>query len=145
MTAIDFIKRFTPTPFVATFALSGASVRVETNCQQLVDRLRNMFPPLVANGSDQPSFVWRVVAESDNDDEPEDESSSVHRLTYAGLSFITLGQKNFLACDWQARLGICFVSQDLVTDEKLFRQCFLPAIISLLKESAEKESIETHR
>jgi len=144
LTAIDFIKRFTPTPFAATFALSGASIRVETNCQEVVDRLLNIFPTPVVNGSDRPTFVWRVVAEADNDVEPEAESSSVHRLSYAGLSFITLGQKNFLACDWQSRLGISFVSQDLVTDERLFRRYFLPAMISLLTESAEKESIEAH-
>jgi hypothetical protein len=143
LTTIDFIKRFTPTPFAATFALPATSIRVETNCRAVVDRLLNVFAPADLNDSDRPGFVWRIVAESENDLEPVAESSSVHGLSYAGLSYISLGQKSFLACDRQARRGLSFISQNVVADEKLFSQCFLPALISLMNES-EKESIKAH-
>jgi hypothetical protein len=76
------------------------------------------------------------VAESEGDVEPVS-ASRIHNLSRDGVSFISLGQKSFLACDRQARRGICFIPQNLVTDEGRFRQHFLPALISLLKESIE--------
>jgi hypothetical protein len=137
--ATDFIKRFTPTPIEAAFELSGTSIRLETNCQAVADRLQQALTPCTASASDAPCFVLRVVAESEDD--PEFETApTVHRMSHDGLSFISLGCKSFLACDHHAHQGISFVSQNLVTDEKWFGEYFLPALISLLTESIEASS-----
>jgi hypothetical protein len=137
--ATDFIKRFTPTPIETTLELAGARIRLETNCQAAADQLRRALNPSTTGTPDVTDFVLRVVAESEDDLEFE-VAPPVHRLSHNGLSFASLGQKSFLACDRQARHGICFISPNLVTDERRFSQHFLPALISLLTESVETSS-----
>jgi hypothetical protein len=136
MSPTDLIKRFTKTPFETMLKLSGTNIRVETNCQAVTDQLRRILTPCIASALVVPDFILRVVAESEDD--PEFETvSTVHCLSHNGLSFVSLGQKSFLACDRLAREAISFVSLDLVTDEESFRQRFLPALILILKESIE--------
>ena len=135
----DLIKRFTETPFEAMLSLSGTSIRVETNCRAVIDQLGCALAPCPAGPLAVPDFVLRVVAESDQDFDPG-LTSCIHRLSRNGLSFISLGQKSFLACDRQARQAISFVSENLVTDEGRFSQYFLPALVSLLKDSIETTS-----
>jgi len=135
----DLIKRFTKTPFETRLGLSGTSIRVETNCQVVADRLRQVLMPCTASDLDTPDFVLRLVAESE--DELDFETAAVPtRLSYDGLSFISLGQKSFLACDRRTRQGICFIPENLVTDEKWFNQHFLQVLISMLKDSIEASS-----
>jgi hypothetical protein len=136
--ASDFIKRFTPTPFEITVELSGASIRLQTNCAAVADHLGRALTPRRAS-ADAPDFFLKIVTE------PEEELAfgpalGVHRLSRDGLSFIRLGHTSFLVCDRQAHQGISFVSESLVTDEKRFRQHFLPALISLLAEFIEVSS-----
>lgn len=138
-TATDFIKRFTSTPFETTLELSGTRIRLQTNCQAAADQLRGALPPCAASDLGRTDFVLRVVVESDADLEFE-AARAPDRFSHDGLSFISLGQKSFLACDRQARRGISFISQALVTDEKRFSQHFLPALILLLKEFIEASS-----
>jgi hypothetical protein len=132
----DLIRRFANTPFETMLGLSGASIRLETNCQAVADQLQRALGPCPACAFETPDFVFRVVAESEADVDFE-AAPTVHRLGHDGLSFISLGRSSFLACDRQARRGISFVSQSLVTDEKRFSQHFLPALILLLKKSVE--------
>jgi hypothetical protein len=133
MPQTDLIKRFTETSLETTFWLPDTSIRVQTNCQAVADQLGRAPAPSTTNA---PDFVLRIVGESDEDVEPGP-ASGIHHLSHDGLSFINLGQKSFLACDRQARQGICFIPRTLVTDEVRFSQHFLPALISLLKESLE--------
>jgi hypothetical protein len=131
--ATDFIKRFTPTPIETVVELPGTSIRLETNCQDAVDQLRQAFATRVACTFNAPDFVLRLIAESE--DELEFEAGPVvHRLSHDGLSFISLGRKSFLACDRGGRHGISFISENLVRDEKMFEQFFVPALLSLLRE-----------
>jgi hypothetical protein len=136
MPQTDLLKRFTETPLETMLWLSDASIRVETNCQAVVDRLERALIPCTVSPLDVPDFVLRVVAESDGDFELGS-ASDTHHFSHDGLSFISLGQKSFLACDQQARQAICFICQNLVTDEAQFNRRFLPALVSLLKESIE--------
>lgn len=135
----DLIKRFSKTPFETRLGLSGTSIRLETNCQAVADQLRRALMPCTANDLDTPDFVLRLVAESEDELDFET-AAAVHRLSHDGLSFISLGQKSFLACDRRIRQGICFIAQNLVTDEKWFNRHFLPALISMLKDSIEASS-----
>jgi hypothetical protein len=131
--ATDFIKRFTPTPVETVVELSGTRIRLETNCQAAADQLRRAFATRAARTFSAPDFVLRLVAESEDEFECE-AGAVVHRLSHDGLSFVSLGRKSFIACDRVGRHGISFISENLVKDEKMFEQCFVPALLSLLGE-----------
>ena len=132
---IDLLKRFTPTPFEVTFELSGATIHLATNSDVMRDQLRMLQPSAKRESQGNGTLFWRIVVEPER--EAYDESPSVHRLSHGGLAFIRIGHRSFLAYDRQARQGISFISENLVRDEKMFNQCFLPALISLLNESRE--------
>jgi hypothetical protein len=118
MPQTDLIKRFTETSLETKFWLPGTSICVQTNCQAVADQLVRALAPSTTNA---PDFVLRIVAESEEDVEPGP-ASGIHHPGHNGLSFISLGQKSFLACDRQARRGICFIPQSIVTDEVRFSQ-----------------------
>jgi hypothetical protein len=136
MPQADPVKKFAETSLKTMLWLSGASIREHTNCQAVANQLGRALAPSTTSALDASDFVLIVVAESEEDVEPVS-ASCIHNLSRDSVSFISLGQKSFLACDRQARRGICFIPQNLVTDEGRFRQHFLPALISLLKESIE--------
>jgi hypothetical protein len=132
----DLLKRFTPTPIENMFDLRGATVKLETNSQVLADRLLCSLRRRVSETSTVPDFVWRIVVEPDGEFEVRGMASD-HRLSHQGLSFVTIGQKSFLASDLQTREGVAFISENIASNETLFRQYFLPELIALVKESLE--------
>jgi hypothetical protein len=136
----DALKRFTPTLIESTFALHGATVSVATNSQFLADRLLDAFASPDREPVASPVFVWRVVVESDDDLELGTDPLSSQRLSLDGLAFVSIGQRSFLACDLQVRQGVSFLSKRFVYDQTLFRQHFLPALTSLVRESTEVAS-----
>jgi len=135
---IDLLKRFTPTPFEVTFELSGATIHLATNSDVMRDRLRMFQPSAKAESQRNAWSLWRIVVEPER--EACDESPKVHRLSHGELVFVKVGHTSFLAYDRQARQGISFISENLIRNEKMFRQCFLPALMSLLNESVEASS-----
>jgi hypothetical protein len=135
----DLVKRFTETPLEAQLELLGTNIRVETNCQAIADKLSHALAPSTVEHSHVSNFVLRVVVEADEDSEPTADFE-VLRMSHGGVSFITMGQKTFIACDRQAQLGISFISQNFLTDEEQFQGRFLPALIQLLSESIEAPS-----
>jgi hypothetical protein len=135
MPQADLMNRFTETPLDAVLWLSGISIRVETNCQAVVDQLERAHTPSMESAGDAPDFLLRVVAESEDFDLGL--ASGIYHLSHDGLSFISLGQKSFLPCDRQTHQAMCFISQNLATDDAQFSQQFLAARLSLLAESIE--------
>jgi hypothetical protein len=135
--AIDALRRFTPTRFTTTFELHGAAVMVATNSQFLADRLVEVLPSPAL--TDPPAFSWRIVVEPDCQLELGTESYS-SRLSHDGLAFVSMGQRNFFACDFQAREGVSFISERFVCDERLFHEYFMPTLISLLNDSLDAPS-----
>ena len=133
---IDALRRFTPTPFQNSFKVHGTTVSVATNCQLLADRLLGALVPSEDLES-PPAFGWRVVVESNDDHEIDIESLSSHRLCQNGLALVTIGQKSFLAWDLEKHEGVSFVLDGFVYSERLFQQYFLPALISLPRESKD--------
>jgi hypothetical protein len=101
MPQADVMDRFTAIPLDAVLWLSGISIRVETNCQAVVDQLERAHAPSMESAGDAPDFLLRVVAES------------------------------------HAHQAMCFISQNIATDDAQFSQQFLPARLSLLAESIE--------
>jgi hypothetical protein len=130
---IDLLKRFTRTPLEVAFELSGTTVRVETNSDVMIDRLRMFLP--AAKVHCNAMLFWRIVVEPEH--EACDESPSVHRMSHGGLAYVRIGRRSFLAYDWQAHQGVSFISENLASNEKMFSQYFLPALMSLLNESIE--------
>jgi hypothetical protein len=134
---IDALRRFTPTPLENSFQVDGDTVSVATNCQLLADRLPGAPASPARERLSPPAAVWRVVVEPEDDVEIEIESLISQRISRDGLALVTIGQKSFLAWDMQAHEGVSFISERFVSDEKLFQQYFLEALISLVKESTE--------
>jgi hypothetical protein len=132
---IDLLKRFTPTPFEVAVVFSGTTFRLATNSDLVRDRLRMFLPSAKAESNGNAKLFWRIVVEPDP--EPCDEFPAVHRMSHGGLAFVRVGHRSFLAYDRQARHGISFISENLVRNEKMFSQYFLPALMSLLNESIE--------
>jgi hypothetical protein len=130
---IDLLKRFTRTPLEVAFELSGTTIRLATNSQVVRDRLRTFLPSAKARCDAR--LFWRIVVEPDH--EACDESPSVHRMSHGGLAYVRIGHRSFLAYDWQAHQGVSFISENLASNEKMFSQYFLPALMSLLNESNE--------
>ena len=132
---IDLLKRFTPTPFEIALEFSGATIRLATNSAAMSDQLRKFLPSPKAERPCDAQLFWRIVVEQEH--EACDETSIVHRMSYGGLAFVRIGSRSFMAYDWQARQGISFISENLVTNEKMFSQYLLPALVSLLNEKRE--------
>lgn len=132
----DALRRFTPTPFKAAFALDSVQVVVSTNLQLLLDRLQDTWcsaVPLLAGCS---GFDWRIVVEGDDHIQPE--SMNTEHRSHDGLALLSIAQHCFLACDLGTREGIGFIHQCLVSDDDLFQRNLLPALLALMQESADK-------
>src|SRR5690349_13404281 len=129
------LRRFTPTPFKASFALGGFDVVVSTNRQFFAHRLRDACGSALPDGAEHSVFDWRVVVEPNHHQQPE--STSNHHLSHDGLALVTIGPNSFFACDLTKRKGVGFISQDLVNNEELFRRDLLPAFIALVKVAAD--------
>jgi|SRR5215469_8450669 len=135
MPAPDLLRRFTPTPLKATFALDGVNVILSTNLQFLVDRLQDAWGCAASECAGGSVFDWKVVVEANNYSEPE--STNSHHLSHDGLALITFGQHSFLACDLRTREGIGFIPQYLVNDGDIFQRNLLPALLALTKAAVD--------
>jgi len=131
----DLLRRFTSTPFKASFALGGVNVVVSTNQQFFAHRLRDACSSALPDGADLSVFDWRVVVEASHHLQPE--STNNHHLSHDGLALVTIGSKSFFACDLTNRKGVGFISQDLVNSDELFRRNLLPAVIALVKVASD--------
>ena len=126
---VDLVQRFSRTPLAADLTLNCLHVRVATNCQLLLDRLA------VASTSEDhhqeaPVVTWRIVVE----DEPEASDRTPYSFSHDGLSLIRIAHGSFLAGDRHARIGISFISKELVDEAHLFDLYFFPALVSIVAE-----------
>ena len=129
------LRRFTPTPFKASFALGSVNVVVSTNRQFFAHQLRDACGSALPDDAQRSVFDWRVVVEP-NHHLPL-ESTSNHQLSHDGLALVTIGPKSFFACDLTNGKGVGFISQDLVDSEELFRRNLLPAFMALVKAASD--------
>ena len=133
--SVGALKRFTPTPFKATFALGGVNVVVSTNRQFFAHRLRDACGSALPGSGERSVFDWRVVVEPDH--HLPLESTSNHHMSNDCLALVTIGPKSFFACDLTNGKGVGFISQDLVDSEELFRRNLLPAFMALVKAASD--------
>ena len=127
--------RFVPTPLEAALDLPAKSVQVCTNSQMLLDRLLAFCRTCRAPVGSKKACVWKIVAEPGGQANSNPPDLSSNGMSHAGLTFIGLGGRSFLAYDRQAEQGISFVEEALVQQEHAFITYFLPALLSMLEES----------
>ena len=134
---VDLINRFALTPMQGTFNWSGKVISLATNSADLSSRMANFATQCEAADVAQPDCSWRIVTEPETDEAWESIRVSSRYVGDEGISFVTIGQRSFLAYDERTRKGIAFVSEALVRDPTLFVETFLPGFLSLL--SKEKQ------
>lgn len=132
---LDLIKRFSPTPLGATLTVNGATLRVATNDQLLLDWLRAVCDTSGGGSDDTPISDWKILVE--DEDEASDCELSLGGFMYDGLSFIRISHRSFIAFDRHARCGISFIDKKLAQNEQLFDEYFLPALTAMLAEMKE--------
>jgi hypothetical protein len=130
--SIDLVNRFAPTPLQSTFYLRGNVISLKTNYSDLLTRMANLTAKSEPANIGEPDSSWRIVIEHQTDEILRPVASSIRYVTDNGLSFVTIGQYSFLAYDRQMQTGISFLSEQLICDQALFAELFLPGFLSLL-------------
>ncbi len=135
---IDLVSRFTLTHLQSTFNVSGNVISLATNCPDLLNRIAGLTECGEADAA-QLDCSWRIVTEpeTDTDKELKSVALSSRHVCDEGISFVTIGQRSFLAYDERTRTGISFLSEALVRDPTLFVETFLPGFLSLLPEGKQ--------
>jgi hypothetical protein len=129
---IDLVNRFAPTHLQSTFNVSGKVISLATNCADLLSRIASLAPECGEADIGQLDCSWRIVTEPETDEALKSAALSSRYVSDDGISFITIGQRSFLAYDERTRRGISFLSEELVRDPTLFVETFLPGFLSLL-------------
>ncbi len=115
----DLLRRFTPTPYAANVQLMQRTVRVETNSTKLLALTIKFFERHQHGTVQQPEFLWRLVCESD----PRALSTAgeLSAFSDAGLRYVNIGQRGFLAVDLKRREAVAFLAEQFVEGDPRFR------------------------
>ena len=125
----DIFRRFTPTPLQAGFAVMGRRIRLETNSPTVLSHVRNVFERYKDVEQERPEFLWRIVSDSSSGLRPP--LSRRIAFSDAGLRFVNLNQRAFLAVDIDSRQATAFLSPELCADEIGFYSPFLSDLFDL--------------
>jgi hypothetical protein len=129
---IDLVNRFALTHLHCTFNLFGKVISLATNCPGLLSQIANLAPERGRAAVGQLDCSWRIVTEPEKDEILKSVPLSGRYVGDGGISFVTIGQRSFLAYDERTRTGISFLSEAMVRDRTLFVETFLPCFLSLL-------------
>jgi hypothetical protein len=115
----DVLRRFASTPYTADLQLMGRTVRLQTNCQAVVEFARQIFQAHQQGRAGKSQFMWRIVSESD----PQVDSTDVPLSAFSdpGLRYVNMGQRGFLAVDLDGREAVAFFSDRFVEKQSRFR------------------------
>ena len=134
---IDPLKRFSPTPYTAYLTFCGLTARIETNSPGLLDRLQSLGSLPKAQDAPAPDCIFKVVTEPDQ----QALGCADDLITYSAsddhLSLVSIGPDSFLGYDRRSRLGISFISEKLVLDERLFATYFVPGLRFVLRSAGD--------
>jgi hypothetical protein len=117
-------------------------MRIETNHPLVLRRLESGLDSL-SGIPETPVAHWKIVVEDEINLPPV--NSPFQGLTHDGLAFVRIELEElrspgaFLAADRQAGRGVSFVATEFVEQEQLFVQYYLPALLLMLHETADKE------
>jgi hypothetical protein len=115
----DLLRRFTSTPYAMNLQLMGRTVRLETNHEPVLELAREFFDCHQHTAPAIPQFTWRIVCESD----PLVQSTNAPLTAFStsGLRYVNIGQRGFLAADFEHREAVAFLSDHFVEGETRFR------------------------
>ncbi len=103
----DLLRRFSLTPHIAHLRLMGRSIRIESNDISLL-HLGNQFFQSHQHGiSASPEFVWRVICEPDL--KVQSTGVPLSAFSDVDLRYVNIGQRGFLAVDFQNHAGVGFL------------------------------------
>lgn len=129
---IDLVNRFAPTPMQTTVHWSGKIISFSTNSSVLLKRIADAAAEPVEARAAKVDCSWRVVTEPEDDEGLEFDALMNRHIRDAGVSFVTIGRRSFLAYDHGAGRGISFLSERIVQDRTLFVGAFLPGFAALV-------------
>lgn len=133
---IDLVNRFAVTPMHRMFHWPGKAISLATNSSILLDRIDELAPQS-AETEGHVDCSWRIVTEPEDGEGLESDALSSSYVGGEGISFVTIGQRSFLAYDETTRKGISFISERFVRNPSLFVEAFLPSFASLLQVGKE--------
>lgn len=97
----------------------GRTIRVESNNNSVVHMVLHFFQSHQHGLSSRPEFVWRLIIES----EKEDELAAVPLTAFSdiGLRCLNIGQRSFIAVDLLNRQAVGFLSEKFLGARARFR------------------------
>lgn len=100
----DLLRRFVRTPYTMDLKLMGRVVRLECNRPSVLDLATKFFQQHQQGQSREPEFCWRLICESD----PKVQSTAVPLSAFsdAAVNYVNIGQRGFLAVDFERREGV---------------------------------------
>jgi hypothetical protein len=115
----DLLRRFTSTPHTTDLRLMQRTVRLETNSKELLALTVKFFERHQHGETAQPEFLWRVVCESDP--QPQLTTVQLSAFSDAGLRYVNVEQRGFLAVDLERCEAVGFLGNQFVEDEPRLR------------------------
>jgi hypothetical protein len=115
----DLLRRFTSTPHTTDLRLMQRSVRLETNSEELLALTKKFFERHQHGETGQPEFLWRVVCEPDA--RPQLTTVQLSAFSDAGLRYVNVEQRGFLAVDLDRCEAMGFLGNQFVEDEPRLR------------------------
>jgi len=115
----DLLRRFTPTPHAVNLRLMQRTVRLETNHKSVLDLAMKFFERHQHGEAGDPEFVWRLISEPD----PKMQSTAVPLTAFsdAGLQYVNIGQRSFLAVDLVRREAVGYLAKAFLEGEARLR------------------------
>jgi hypothetical protein len=115
----DLLRRFALTPEVADIQLMGRIVRLEANNRAVLDLARSFFRSHQVGTGGTPDFLWRIFCETDT----KVDSTAVPLSAFSdrGLQYVAVGQRGFLAVDFESREAAAFFSDQFIEGAARFR------------------------
>lgn len=115
----DLLHRFAATPHGTDIRLMGRTVRLEASGAAILELARSFFRSHQVGTEGVPEFHWRIVCEPD----PTVTSTTVplSACSDPGLEYVSLGQRGFLAVDFENREAAACLSEQFLEDVARFR------------------------
>ena len=115
----DLLRRFAPTPHAADLQLMQRTVRLETNSKAVLELARRFFERHQHGTAGKPDFLWRIICEPD----PQVQSTDVPLSAFSdlGLRYVNIGERGFLAVDFESREAAAYLSDRFVKGDMRFR------------------------
>jgi len=132
-TAGELMGLNTRTPFVLHLSLLGCTIRAETNSPTILDHIARLGKDPDEGRARPHEFLWRLVSDPDAVSHPPWPLPLA--LADGALRLVTFGQCNFIAVDFNNRVAVAFLADELARDESGFRDVFFTALCRLTAEA----------